>query len=97
MQSRLDDVAQETDFGEEESNDLFDLRNSRTIVLWGKNPYVSSVHLLPVLREAKARGTRLIQIDPVHHRGAAALPYGKEGRQNAHCLAGEPGAYYRCL
>jgi len=64
------DVAQETDFGDEESNDLFDLYNSRTIVLWGKNPYVSNVHLLPVLREAKARGARLVQIDPVRHRGA---------------------------
>jgi anaerobic selenocysteine-containing dehydrogenase len=63
------DAAQMEDFGEEDSHDLFDLLNSRTIVLWGKNPYVSSVHLLPVLREAKAKGARLVQIDPVHHRG----------------------------
>lgn len=64
------DAAQLADFGEEDSHDLFDLLNSRTIVLWGKNPYVSNVHLLPLLREAKQRGARLIQIDPVHHRGA---------------------------
>jgi anaerobic selenocysteine-containing dehydrogenase len=64
------DAAQIADFGDEDSHDLFDLYNSRTIVLWGKNPYVSSVHLLPVLREARARGARLVQIDPVHHRGA---------------------------
>jgi len=64
------DAAQLEDFGEEDSHDLFDLLNSRTIVLWGKNPFVSNLHLLPVLREAKGRGTRLIQIDPVHHRGA---------------------------
>ncbi len=64
------DVAQETDFGVEDSNDLFDLLNSRTIVLWGKNPYVSNLHLLPVLREAQKRGARLILIDPVRHRGA---------------------------
>jgi len=63
------DAAQVEDFGEEDSHDLSDLLNSRTIVLWGKNPYVSSVHLLPVLREARQRGARLIQIDPVHHRG----------------------------
>jgi len=63
------DAAQMEDFGEEDSHDLEDLRNSRTIVLWGKNPYVSSTHLLPVLREARERGARLIQIDPVHHRG----------------------------
>ncbi len=64
------DVAQETDFGIEDSNDLFDLLNSRTIVLWGKNPFVSNLHLLPVLREAKKQGARLIMIDPVEHRGA---------------------------
>jgi len=64
------DAAQIEDFGEEDSHDLFDLYNSRTIVLWGKNPYVSNVHLLPVLREARTRGARLIGIDPVRHRGA---------------------------
>ena len=64
------DAAQETDFGEEDSHDLFDLLNSRTIVLWGKNPFVSNVHLLPILRKAQASGTRLVMIDPVHHRGA---------------------------
>jgi anaerobic selenocysteine-containing dehydrogenase len=64
------DAAQQTDFGDEDSHDLFDLYHSRTIVLWGKNPYVSNVHLLPVLRQARAQGTRLVQIDPVRHRGA---------------------------
>ncbi|HKQ62243.1 MAG TPA: molybdopterin-dependent oxidoreductase [Candidatus Polarisedimenticolaceae bacterium] len=64
------DKAQETDFGLEDSHDLFDLRHSRTIVLWGKNPYVSNVHVLPLLQEARARGTRIVQIDPVRHRGA---------------------------
>ncbi|MGH7150982.1 MAG: molybdopterin-containing oxidoreductase family protein [Planctomycetota bacterium] len=64
------DAAQETDFGLEDSNDLFDLRNSRTIVLWGKNVFASSVHTLPVLREAKARGARLLFVDPVWNRTA---------------------------
>jgi len=63
------DAAQLEDFGEEDSHDLYDLRNSRTILLWGKNPHVSSVHLLPLLREVRAAGTRLVLIDPVHHRG----------------------------
>ena len=64
------DAAQLTDFGDEDSNDLFDLLNARTIVLWGKNPHVSSVHVLPVIQEAKAKGARVITIDPVRHRGA---------------------------
>lgn len=64
------DAAQMEDFGEEDSNDLFDLLHARTIVLWGKNPHVSNVHLLPVLKEAKARGARIVLVDPVRHRGA---------------------------
>jgi anaerobic selenocysteine-containing dehydrogenase len=64
------DAAQLTDFGTVDSHDLFDLLNSKTIILWGKNPYVSQVHLLPVLRDAKKRGARLILIDPVHHQTA---------------------------
>jgi len=64
------DAAQMEDFGEEDSHDLFDLRHSRTIVLWGKNVYVSSVHLIPILREARERGARLVLVDPVRHRSA---------------------------
>jgi anaerobic selenocysteine-containing dehydrogenase len=65
------DAAQEADFGDEESHDLFDLAHSKGILLWGKNPFVSNVHLLPLLREAKARGARLVLIDPVRHRTAS--------------------------
>ena len=62
--------AQETDFGLSDSNDLFDLLNARTIVLWGKNVYVSQVHLLPILKRCKEAGARLILIDPIRHRTA---------------------------
>ena len=64
------EAAQITDFGTCNSSDLFDLHHSRTLVLWGKNPYVSNVHLLPILRAAKARGATLILIDPVQHKTA---------------------------
>ena len=62
------DAAQETDFGDEESHDVFDLLNAKTVILWGKNVAVSNVHLQPVLREAKRKGTRVILVDPVRHR-----------------------------
>lgn len=62
------EAAQEMDYGVSDSNDLFDLYHSKAILLWGKNPYVSNVHLLPVLKEAKRRGAKLVLIDPVHHR-----------------------------
>jgi len=61
------DEAQMLDFGEEDSHDIFDLRNSRNIILWGKNPVVSSPHLVPVLKDAKA--AKLL-IDPVWHKTA---------------------------
>ncbi len=60
--------AQETDFGIQDSNDFFDLLNARKIFLWGKNVFVSHVHLLPVLKQAKANGARLVLIDPIKHR-----------------------------
>lgn len=64
------EAAQLEDFGEFDSHDLFDVLNSKTIVLWGKNLYVSNVHLLPILKDAKERGARLVLIDPVWHRTA---------------------------
>ena len=42
--------AQELDFGEKASHDYTDLENSRAVVLWGKNPVDTSVHLVPFLR-----------------------------------------------
>ncbi|HEY8925445.1 MAG TPA: molybdopterin-dependent oxidoreductase [Polyangia bacterium] len=64
------DAAQALDFGESESHDLHDLLNARHILVWGKNVVVSSPHTLPVLKQARARGTRLCLIDPVHHKTA---------------------------
>jgi len=65
------DAAQMTDFGEEDSHDLHDLLESKSILIWGKNVHVSSPHTLPVLREARKRGAHLTMIDPVHHQTAS--------------------------
>ncbi len=64
------DAAQLLDFGREESHDLFDLANARNIILWGKNVVVSSPHTIPVLKEAQARGAKLVYVDPVRTRTA---------------------------
>ncbi|TMB31962.1 MAG: molybdopterin-containing oxidoreductase catalytic subunit [Deltaproteobacteria bacterium] len=61
------DAAQLLDFGEEDSHDLFDLLNSRNILLWGKNVVVSSPHTMPVLKDSAARK---MLIDPVWHKTA---------------------------
>jgi anaerobic selenocysteine-containing dehydrogenase len=68
--SGASEAAQTLDFGVPESNDLFDTLNSKLIVLWGKNLHTSSVHALPVLREAKARGCTVVGLDPVRTRAA---------------------------
>lgn len=64
------DAAQLMDFGEEDSNDLFDLLNARHIINWGKNLYVSNLHLIPIVKQVRAKGTRMITIDPVYTRSA---------------------------
>lgn len=65
------DAAQLADFGHEDSHDLFDLLASKNILLWGKNPAVSSVHLLPLLKESRRRGTHVLLVDPVRSRSAS--------------------------
>ncbi len=47
-----------------------DIVHSRYIVIWGANPVVTNVHLWPLIREARARGARLVVIDPVETRTA---------------------------
>ncbi len=64
------DAAQMTDFGDEESHDFFDLLNAKSILLWGKNPAISNVHLMPILQQAKRQGTRVLLVDPIHHKAA---------------------------
>lgn len=64
------EAAQVEDFGVAESHDLFDLYNAKLILLWGKNPHTSGVHLLPILKKAHAQGAKIIAIDPVKTRAA---------------------------
>ena len=62
--------AQEQDFGISDSSEAEDLLNAKLILIWGKNVHTSSVHLLPILLEAKKRGTRLVCIDPAPTKSA---------------------------
>jgi anaerobic selenocysteine-containing dehydrogenase len=41
-----------------------DYPDARLIILWGVNPSVSGIHLIPYLREAQKRGAKLVVIDP---------------------------------
>ena len=43
---------------------LQDYRHSRLIVLWGVNPSVSGIHLVPSVLDAQSRGAHLVVVDP---------------------------------
>jgi anaerobic selenocysteine-containing dehydrogenase len=41
-----------------------DYEHARLIVVWGANPHVSSIHLVPYIKAARRRGARLVVVDP---------------------------------
>ena len=41
-----------------------DYPEAKLIVLWGVNPSVTGIHLVPYIREAQSRGAKLVVIDP---------------------------------
>lgn len=41
-----------------------DYVHAQLIVLWGANPQVSGIHLIPFVREAQSRGAKLVVVDP---------------------------------
>ncbi len=41
-----------------------DYVHARLIVLWGVNPAASGIHLIPFVKEARARGAKLVVVDP---------------------------------
>lgn len=48
-----------------------DYVHARLILLWGGNPWHSNIHLLPYLKAARARGARIVLLDP-RRTGSAA-------------------------
>ena len=64
-------AAQECDFGAYLANSPQDVLNARTIVLWGRDPATTNIHLVPLLRQARNLGARVILIDPVKTASAS--------------------------
>lgn len=58
-------AGQELDFGERISHDPFDHLNSKIILIWGRNPAVTDIHLWKILKKARKNGAKIIAIDPV--------------------------------
>ncbi len=42
----------------------WDIENARLILVWGKNPAETNIHLVPLIERALAGGARLVVIDP---------------------------------
>lgn len=63
--------AQTYDFGAMWANDPEDMEKSRYIILWGANPAACSMHSMKYIYAAKARGAKVIVIDPVLTETAA--------------------------
>ena len=41
------------------------IKYASLIIIWGANPAATNIHLIPLLLEAKGKGTKIIVIDPV--------------------------------
>jgi anaerobic selenocysteine-containing dehydrogenase len=58
-------AGQTVDFGLRTSHAPNDILNSKLVIIWGRNPAWTNVHLVPLLKEASARGAVLVLVDPV--------------------------------
>jgi len=47
-----------------------DLINSNLIMIWGRNPAVTNVHLVPFIKAARRRGALIVLVDPLVTRTA---------------------------
>ncbi len=57
-------AAQTSDFGARQPHDWRDLEHSQAVLVWGRDPAKSHIHLLPFLRRARAQGAPLVLIEP---------------------------------
>jgi anaerobic selenocysteine-containing dehydrogenase len=62
--------ALEKDFGIKIPHDPLDQLNSKLILVWGRNPAVTDVHLWSILKKAQRNGTKIVVIDPVKTKTA---------------------------
>lgn len=64
-------AGQTLDFGARLGHDPMDLLNSRLVLLWGRNPLATNLHMVPLLKEVRKRGGKIILIDPVRSESAS--------------------------
>ena len=57
-------AATDFDFGTKKTSSIEDLKNAKTIIFWGRNPYNTSIHLFKKTLDAKKSGSFVVTIDP---------------------------------
>ncbi|MGA9225651.1 MAG: molybdopterin-dependent oxidoreductase [Mesobacillus sp.] len=62
--------AQNWDFGDAYSHAPEDLKNSKHVVIWGRNVARTNMHLYQNLQSVKKNGTKLYVIDPIYNATA---------------------------
>lgn len=62
--------AQNWDFGDAYSHAPADLKNSKHVVIWGRNVARTNMHLYQNLQSVKRNGTKLYVIDPIYNATA---------------------------
>ena len=54
-----------SDYGEIRQHDPLDIPNSKLLILWGRNPSVTNIHMIPLLTKARQNGCRIIAVNPM--------------------------------
>ncbi|OGO76615.1 MAG: hypothetical protein A2Y23_05460, partial [Clostridiales bacterium GWB2_37_7] len=58
-------AAQKSDFGDIKGHLPEDIYNTKTIIIWGRNPAETNIHLMPYLKKSREQGARIVLIDPI--------------------------------
>lgn len=72
--------AMAADYGRIGQHDPEDIPNSRFIVLWGRNPMVTNIHMVPYIREAKQDGAKVVLVNPMPSESSALADYAVKPR-----------------
>ncbi len=63
-------AGQKLDFGVRLGHDPSDMVNSKLVLLWGRNPLATNLHLVPLLKKVSEQGGRVVLVDPVKSESA---------------------------
>lgn len=72
--------AMAADYGRIGQHDPEDIPNSRLIALWGRNPMVTNIHMVPYIRKAKERGAKVVLVNPMPSESEALADYAVKPR-----------------